>query len=114
MKKLVLISLFFSLSLVCFAAEKKAVIITSQPNYSKMKLLTYSIKYSQVPIVDPKTFKYISFVEAYNDFFMDIKNELDRESNQYEMDGVCNFEIKFDVTDKTYFFSASYDYFKYK
>jgi len=114
MRRLVLIAVCFSLSLVCFAAEKKAVIITSQPDYSKMQLLAFGFQYGHTQIVNPKTFEYVGFVKAYDDFLESIRKKLDAESNQYEMDGVCNFDVKFNVTDKTYYFSASYDYFKYK
>lgn len=111
MKKLslkILIALSIIFGVNSFA--KECTIMTSPIDLSKMDF-GYSSYYIQtVPIVTSKTFKYTSFFDAYQDFDKNAKKAI-RESacKKNKWDGVSNYKIIWQQTDKMYNFTATFD-----
>ncbi len=96
-----------------FAQECK--IMTSLIDLSKMTF-GYSSYYIQtVPIVTGKTYKYTSFFDAYQDFDTSAKQSIrDSACKKNKWDGVVNYNIQWQQTDKMYNFTATFDAYSNK
>jgi len=94
---------------------KECTIMTSPIDLTKMNFGYASYYISTVPIVTSETFKYTSFFDAYQDFESLAKNWIkDNACEKNKWDGVTNYKIQWQQTDKQYNFTASFDAFSYK
>ena len=87
-------------------------IMTSPINLSKMTFVDSGYYLAVVPIVSSKTYKYTSFFNAYQDFDMSVRKYINQTiciKNKYN--GVVNYKIQWQQTDKTYNFTATFDLF---
>jgi len=114
MKVLVAILAGSLLSTVANAADKgkQCNMFTSPPDYKTMTLIVGDGVWQNIPIVDGKTYKYTGFTDAYNEFYSNVKKEIQDGCNKIDTKGVVNLKINFTTTDKQYLFSAQYDYYK--
>lgn len=102
-----------SLSSVANAAgEGKCKILTSQPNHSTMVLVANDSYAAGIAMVDGKTHKYKGFAAAYKDFDAACQGYIRQRCDKEHLKGVVNYKINYVISDKMYYFSAQFDYFK--
>ena len=114
-KKLVMTGLVLaSLSSVANAAaeNKTCKILTSQPNHSTMVLVANDSFATGIAMVDGKTHKFKGFAAAYKDFDAACQNYIRQKCDKEHLKGVVNYRINYVISDKMYYFSAQFDYFK--
>ncbi len=105
-----LLTLSIILGTNSFAKDCK--IMTSPIDLSNMNFGYSSYYISTVPIVTGKTYKYTSFFDAYQDFDKTTKKWIkDNACTKNKWDGVANYKIQWQQTDKMYNFTATYDTF---
>jgi hypothetical protein len=110
---LVLLALVSSASVAYAAGEDKACkIFTSQPNYSTMTVVASDSLASGIAMVDGKTHKYKGFAVAYKEFDATCQKYIRQKSAKDHMKGAVNYKITSMISDKMYYFSAQFDYFK--
>lgn len=110
--KLLMLALIMHSSSV-FAQDCK--IMTSPIDLSKMDFGYSNYYLSIVPIVESKTFTYKSFFDAYQEFDASAKKWIrDNVCTKNKWDGVTNYKIQWQQTDKMYNFTATYDAFANK
>jgi len=110
LKKILMLSLIVGMS---YASECQ--IMTSPINLNKMVFGDSSWYAVTIPIVEPKTYKYTSFVDAYDRFDRKARNvikEVICKKNKW--DGVVNYKVKWQQTKNTYIFVATFDAFAKK
>ena len=101
------------LSSVVFA--KDCLIVTSSKINKQVNLGGSSWNVRTTAIVSGKDYKYTSFADAYSDADKEIKAYIKENiCKKNGWNGVLNYELKWQVTEKTYNFVATYDYFEYK
>ena len=87
-------------------------IMTSPIDLSKMTFGDSSYYLSIVPIVAGKTYKYTSFFDAYQEFDASARKYIKKNvCTKNKWDGVVNYKIQWQQTDKMYNFTATYDAF---
>ena len=103
-----------SLSSLANAAgeDKTCKILTSQPNHSTMTLVTNDSFVAGIAIVDSKTHKYKGFAVAYKEFDSACQKYIRQKCAKDHLKGAVNYKINFVISDKMYYFSAQFDYFK--
>lgn len=115
LKKLVVAGLVVaSLSSVADAAGegKTCKILTSQPNHGTMVLVSNDSFAAGIAMVDSKTHKYKGFAAAYKDFDAACQSYIRQRCDKEHLKGVVNYRINYVVSDKMYYFSAQFDYYK--
>lgn len=68
----------------------------------------------QIGIISGSMRSYTSFVNANSEFDSSVKASIRKIANEHNLDGVCNYRIQFTVTDKMYYFLATFDFWRYK
>ena len=103
-----------SLSSVANAAgeDKTCRILTSQPNHSTMVLVANDSFAAGIAMVDSKTHKFKGFAAAYKDFDFACQKYIHQKCDKDHLKGVVNYRINYVISDKMYYFSAQFDYFK--
>lgn len=101
--------------LVSFSFAEKCEIMTSPIDLNKMRVGFSTWQGQTIPIVDGKTFKYTDFLDAYSEFY----NNMEKKANETickknGWDGIANFKIEWQQTDKIYNFILTGDVFTYK
>jgi len=111
MKRIVLsFSVILVLSQNMFANNCK--IMTSPLDLSQMNFGYTNWYSSTVPIVATKTFKYTSFIDAYNNFDKDFTELIKKDvCKKNKWAGVANYKIQWQQTKNTYIFVGTYDVF---
>jgi len=94
--------------------EKGCFILSSPPDYENMNLITVNSLWQDIPIVGGKDFKYTSFRDAYKIFYNNAINSIKSTCRKDKIDGVVNFNINHSVGDKWYYFTATYDLWRFK
>jgi hypothetical protein len=94
--------------------EKKCFILSSPPNYENMNLITVESLWQDIPVVQGKEFKYVSFRDAYKTFYNNAIKSIKDTCRENNVDGAVNFKINHSVRDKWYYFSATYDVWRFK
>ena len=92
--------------------DKMCKILTSQPNHNTMTLVTNDSYAAGIAIVDNRTHKYKGFAAAYKEFDFDCQRYIHQKCDKDHLKGVVNYKINFVISDKMYYFSAQFDYFK--
>lgn len=111
MKKVLMI-LFF---MVSFGFSNECKIITSPLDLNNMSFGYSSWQGQTQPIVNGETFKYTGFLTAYQDFDKYVNKQIqDIVCKKNGWNGVVNYKIQWQQTDKMYNFIATYDTFSYK
>lgn len=59
-------------------------------------------------------FQFKPFIEAYNEFFLYLRDTAIKMCETSEYSGISNVDIKFAVDEKTYYFTATLNYIKKK
>jgi len=94
---------------------KDCKIMTSPINLSKMTFAGSSYYLQTTPIVAGKTFKYTSFFDAYQEFENNTRKWFkDTICKEKGLDGVANYKIQWQQTDKAYNFTATFDAYENK
>jgi hypothetical protein len=94
---------------------KECNIMTSPIDLSTMKFAGSSYYLQTVPIVTAKTFKYTSFFDAYQEFEKNARQWFkDVVCKEKGLDGVANYKIQWQQTDKMYNFTATFDAYENK
>lgn len=114
MRNIIFVVILLFSTCFAYANDKVPVVLTSQPDYNVMALVTSNYTLYQSPIVEPKTFKYTSYFDAYGKFDKYVMDSIKNAANQSNYDGVCNYQTKVIITDKMYYFEATYDFWRYK
>ncbi|MBD1583454.1 hypothetical protein [Pseudoalteromonas sp. S16_S37] len=97
--------------------ERSIFVTTSPPDHSFMKLVTTD-SYAKSQLIRVGTTRskegqrYISFEEAYSDFFDELVTVAKERSKKYNMDGACNIKVTYQVTEEYYYFAGTYDYWQ--
>jgi hypothetical protein len=90
-------------------------IITSPFDSSTMTFGYSNWNAQTIPIITSSDFKYTSFVDAYKEFDSSLRSYLkETVCKKNKWDGVANYKIQWQQTEKTYNFTASYDTFSNK
>jgi hypothetical protein len=92
--------------------DKMYKILTSQPNHSTMVLAANDSFAAGIPMVDSKTHKFKGFAVAYKDFDSACQKYIRAKCDKDHLKGVVNYKISYVISDKMYYFSAQFDYFK--
>jgi len=109
--KIVTGSLILGLNINLLACE----IMSSQVDKKMLKEIRSSWQGQTIPIVDSKTYKYTSFLTAYQSFDEDMRKSFkDTVCKKNGWSGVSNYKVTWDIGDKTYTFIATYDMIDYK
>ena len=123
-KGLVVVFLAFitltALSSVCYsgnlnAAEKQVVILTSPPDYETMEVVgsdAYTVQ--QAKVITQPHLDYVLFTDAYVEFWEKLKRYVERISSLEKIDGIVNLKIDYAVDKKFYYFTATFDYFRFR
>lgn len=110
--------IIISLAIMSFTTQSVATeckIITSPLDMTTMNFGYSTWNAQTTPIVTSSTYKYTSFVDAYKEFDNSLRAYLKEtvcEKNKW--DGVANYKIQWQQTDKSYNFTATYDTFSNK
>jgi len=108
MKFLITILFFISISFGC-------EIHTSPPNLNTMILAPQDGWYYNEINIFQKNLTKISFAEAFLQNDKAVKNYIkDVLCKKLNWQGVVNYNLKWQITDNSYFFTVSFDAFKYK
>lgn len=111
MKKILLTLCF----LVSFSFASDCQIITSPLDTKSMTFGYSNWQGLIVPIVDGETFKYTDFLTAYERFDNSVRQNIkEAVCKKSGWDGVVNYKIQWQQTDKKYNMIATYDAFAYK
>lgn len=111
--KIIIGMVIMSFTTQSMAAECK--IITSPLDMATMSFGYSNWNARTTPIVTSSDFKYTSFVDAYQEFDDSIRHYLrDTVCKKNKWDGVANYKIQWQQTDKAYNFTATYDTFSNK
>jgi|GEM_PF-1873678 len=108
------------MSLVAFTLGTQSVaseckIITSPLDMPTMTFV-YSNWYAQsTPTITASDYQYTSFVDAYKEFDEKLRNHIkETVCKKNHFDGVANYKIQWQQTEKVYDFTATYDVFSDK
>lgn len=103
------------ITLATQSAASECKIITSPIDLDTMTFGYSNWNAQTTPIVTTTDFKYTSFVDAYKEFDDSLRAYI-RETvcTKNKWDGVANYKIQWQQTDKTYNFTATYDAFSNK
>jgi len=94
---------------------KDCTIMTSPINLSKMTFAGSSYYLQTIAIVTGRTLKYTSFFDAYQEFENNTRNWFkDTICKEKGLDGVANYKIQWQQTDKAYNFTATFDAYENK
>ncbi|QOP45660.1 hypothetical protein [Sulfurimonas paralvinellae] len=94
---------------------KDCNIMTSPIDLSRMTFAGSSYYLQTIPIVAGKTFKYTSFFDAYQEFEKNTRKWFkDTICKEKGLDGVANYKIQWQQTDKMYYFTATFDAYENK
>ena len=112
MRKISLI-LLIAFIFISSAQSKECKMLTSPPNYSTMKPVVAEGYYMTTPTIQPKTFKYTSFMDAYKLFYSSLQTEIHKKCKKYKkLKGVVNLKIQHSVSKNWYNFIATYDVYE--
>lgn len=103
------------LTLTTQSIASECKIMTSQLDHAKMNF-EYSNWYARsIDIINATNFKLVSFSNAYQMFDASLRSYV-KESicTNERVDGVANYKIQWQQTDKAYNFTATYDVFSNK
>jgi len=90
-------------------------IITSPLDVKEMRFGYSNWNAMTIPIVTTKDFKYTSFVDAYSEFDTSTRKYIkETVCKKQKWDGVTNYKIEWQETDKKYNFIATFDTFANK
>lgn len=115
LKKVVMLGLILtSLSGGANAAveEKGCTVLTSQPNYSTMTLVGNDSYVAGIAMVDSKSHKYKGFALAYKEFDASCKKYIRQRCEKDHLKGAVNYRVQPVISDKMYYLSAQFDYFR--
>lgn len=114
----VLLVLSFALSsFIAFAANKDApparqdIMITTTPPTSAMKVIGFHVISGGIPTYDHRG-ETTTFPNALNDFIVHMKKRIEEVARKNNDKGACNLKISHSVTDKMYYFTATFDFYK--
>jgi len=113
LKRIKMKKILFTILLGLSLFGKNAIILTSQPNYKTMKLITTDSLWQTRPKFNGTT--YVTFKQAYKDFYNAVTNTINKNVNKYKhVNGVVNLKINYSVDKDWYYFWSTYDYFSFK
>ncbi|HIJ87322.1 MAG TPA: hypothetical protein HPP97_06490 [Desulfuromonadales bacterium] len=72
---------------------------TSQPDYNKMEIINIGQQWSVVSIIEPSTYRYVNYSEAYQGFLNIIDSTIYTKCNTGTVHGAANINIKINITD---------------
>lgn len=95
------------------SSQKPSCYMTSsQGDQSKMTNFDLQGYMSQQPIV--KNYKYVNFTDAYNEFYSSLTSTISEDCKKKKVDGATNIKVNWQVGEKSYYFTATYDYFEWR
>ena len=112
MRKIVLVSLMLWSTILL---GKDCEIISSQLEANKIHVGGTTWRGQTMPIVNSTDYKYTPFLDAYSGFDSEVRKNIQESTcKKNGWNGVQNYKITWQITDKIYNFIATYDYFEYK
>jgi hypothetical protein len=112
-----LILSFVLSSFIASAAKKDSppaaqeIMITTTPPTSAMKVSGLYVISGGIPTYDRRG-EITTFPDALNDFIVHMKKRIEEIARKNNDKGACNLKISHSVTDKMYYFTATFDFFK--